>query len=227
MAIGPMGERMGGFKRFCLAVWSLAGLFAVAALAATWFGPWADRASALMVLDGWVIAVEACGALLVLGLLVTLLRALLKRRVRTVEVVTVDGGVISVTKDAIASQAAHVVEADGTCEAARVIVDAKRRGHVRVHVRVLPLGGVDVVEKGAELHQELLDGLAAVCGDKVEDVSLEFVTPASYKDAPAPAPAAASGDVAAQAVPVEADVADSTSEITVPMGSGLGASKEA
>ena len=219
---------MSGFKRFCLAVWSLAGIFAVAALAATWFGPWSASASALMVLDGWVIAVEVCLALLALGLLVTLLRALFSRKVRSVEVVTVDGGVISVTKDAIASQAKHIVEADGSCEASRVNVDAKARGHVRVQVRVLPLGGVDVVEKGAELHQSLIDGLAAVCGDKVEDVSLEFVTPASYKDVSAPAPMAAVEIPDVEPVPAEAvATVDTTSEITVPMGTAQGANKEA
>ncbi len=221
---------MGGFKRLCLALWSLASAFVLVALGLTWVGPWRDVMSSLMCVDAWFYAVEICFVVAMAGLVVTLLRALFSRRVRTVEVVTVDGGVISVAKEAIASQAAHVVEADGTCVASKVSVSAKPRGHVRVHVRVTPREAVDVVEKGAELHTELVSGLAAVCGDKVENVSLEFVTPESVRFA-APAPADAAKDAETDEAPVAVEVSigapDSTSEITVPMGGTVSAGKEA
>lgn len=217
---------MSVFKRLCAIVFVLADLAALAALALTWYGPWTSAASALFAVGEYSLAVVACLAISAFGLLVLLLRALFSRRtVRTVEIATVDGGVISVTRDAIAAQASHIVEADGTCAAARVRVDAKARGHVRVHVRVLPHETVDVVAKGAELHEELIDGLAAVCGDKVEDVSLEFVEPESVTLASAPE------DEAGQAAPEAGQVApatpDSTSEITVSMGPARDAEREA
>lgn len=217
---------MSVFKRLCAIVFVLADLAALAALALTWYGPWTSAASALFAVGEYSLAVVACLAISAFGLLVLLLRALFSRRtVRTVEIATVDGGVISVTRDAIAAQASHIVEADGTCAAARVRVDAKARGHVRVHVRVLPHETVDVVAKGAELHEELIDGLAAVCGDKVEDVSLEFVEPESVTLAAAPE------DDAGQAAPEAGQVApatpDSTSEITVSMGPARDAEREA
>lgn len=213
---------MSVFKRLCAIVFVLADLAALAALALTWYGPWTSAASALFAVGEYSLAVVACLAISAFGLLVLLLRALFSRRtVRTVEIATVDGGVISVTRDAIAAQASHIVEADGTCAAARVRVDAKARGHVRVHVRVLPHETVDVVAKGAELHEELIDGLAAVCGDKVEDVSLEFVEPESVTLAPAPE------DEAGQAAPAPAGTPDSTSEITVSMGPARDAEREA
>lgn len=227
---------MGGFKRLCLAVWSLAGVFTLAALGLTWAGPWTDVASALMVINGYWMALEVCFCITAVGFVVTLLRALFSRRVKTVEVTTVDGGVISVTRAAIASQASHIVEADGSCAAARVSVSAKPRGHVRVHVRVLPHESVDVVEKGAQLHEELCLGLAAVCGDKLEDVSLEFVEPEAVTTAVQAAPAEyeadeavadAAGAVAITAVAVEPGAADSTSEITVPMGASHDGAREA
>ena len=217
---------MRGFKRLCTVIFVLADLFALAALALTWYGPWTDAATALLYLEPYAIAILVCLVVSALGLLVLLVRALFAgKRVRTVEVATVDGGVISVTRDAIAAQASHIVEADGSCVAARVRVDAKPRGHVRVHVRVLPRQTVDVVAKGAELHTELIDGLAAVCGDTVENVSLEFVEPESVTltaqdeagEAPvegAPEPAAASPE-------------DTTSEITVSMGPARDTEKEA
>lgn len=217
---------MSVFKRLCAIVFVLADLAALAALALTWYGPWTSAASALFAVGEYSLAVVACLAISAFGLLVLLLRALFSRRtVRTVEIATVDGGVISVTRDAIAAQASHIVEADGTCAAARVRVDAKARGHVRVHVRVLPHETVDVVAKGAELHEELIDGLAAVCGDKVEDVSLEFVEPESVTLA------SAQEDEAGQAVPEAGQAApaapDSTSEITVSMGPARDAEREA
>ena len=217
---------MRGFKRLCTVIFVLADLFALAALALTWYGPWTDAATALLYLEPYAIAILVCLVVSALGLLVLLVRALFAgKRVRTVEVATVDGGVISVTRDAIAAQATHIVEADGSCVAARVRVDAKPRGHVRVHVRVLPRQTVDVVAKGAELHTELIDGLAAVCGDTVENVSLEFVEPESVTltaqdeagEAPvegAPEPAAASPE-------------DTTSEITVSMGPARDTEREA
>lgn len=217
---------MSVFKRLCAIVFVLADLAALAALALTWYGPWTSAASALFAVGEYSLAVVACLAISAFGLLVLLLRALFSRRtVRTVEIATVDGGVISVTRDAIAAQASHIVEADGTCAAARVRVDAKARGHVRVHVRVLPHETVDVVAKGAELHEELIDGLAAVCGDKVEDVSLEFVEPESVTLA------SAQEDEAGQATPEAGQAApaapDSTSEITVSMGPARDAEREA
>lgn len=217
---------MSVFKRLCAIVFVLADLAALAALALTWYGPWTSAASALFAVGEYSLAVVACLAISAFGLLVLLLRALFSRRtVRTVEIATVDGGVISVTRDAIAAQASHIVEADGTCAAARVRVDAKARGHIRVHVRVLPHETVDVVAKGAELHEELIDGLAAVCGDKVEDVSLEFVEPESVTLA------SAQEDEAGQAAPEAGQAApaapDSTSEITVSMGPARDAEREA
>ena len=208
---------MSVFKRLCAIVFVLADLAALAALALTWYGPWTSAASALFAVGEYSLAVVACLAISAFGLLVLLLRALFSRRtVRTVEIATVDGGVISVTRDAIAAQASHIVEADGTCSASRVRVDARARGHVRVHVRVLPHETVDVVAKGAELHEELIEGLAAVCGSTVEDVSLEFIEPESVTVAGPDDEGEAHGSARAADKAAEPD---STSEITVSMGS--------
>lgn len=213
---------MSGFKRLCKVVFALAGLFSLGALGLTWLGPWRDVASALMVVDGYWYALQACFAVTAIGLVIMLFQGLFARKTRTVQVATVDGGAITVTREAIASQAEHIVEADGTCTASRVHVDAKPRGHVRVAVRVLPHETTDVVVKGAQLHEELMQGLSAVCGNTVEDVSLEFVEPRSYTDARADADEDGFADVSAEDVAEaeqgQAAAADSTSEITVPMG---------
>ena len=217
---------MRGLKRLCTVIFVLADLFALGALTLTWYGPWTDAATSLLYLEPYALAVFACLVVSGLGLLVLLVRALFAgRRVRTVEVASVDGGVISVTRDAIAAQASHIVEADGICTAARVRVDAKPRGHVRVHVRVLPRQTVDVVAKGAELHTELVDGLAAVCGDTVENVSLEFVEPESVTLAAQEEGAGPAAEAAPE--PAAASPDDTTSEITVSMGPARETEREA
>lgn len=207
-------------KRLCTAACSLAALFALAAFGLTWYGPWTGRASALFSVRAYSLAVQACVVVAVAGALVALVRALLSRRTRTVEVARVDGGSITVTRDAIAAQAAHVVEVDGTCVADRVRVDAKPHGDVRVHVRVLPRRPMDVVARGTQLHHELLEGLAVVCGSTVRSVGVEFVQPESDDDGTSgpesveqrvAEPAAAPDDAFAPE-PVAA-------EITVPMAS--------
>ena len=214
---------MRGFKRLCTVLFVLADLFVIGALFLTWYGPWKDEASALLYLEPYAIAVIVCLCVSLFGLLVLLARALFSgSQVRTIEVASVDGGIISVTRDAIAAQASHIVEADGTCTAARVRVDAKPRGHVRVHVRVLPHKTVDVVAKGAELHEELIDGLAAVCGNTVENVSLEFVEPEAVTVS-LPEEETAEREGGTSQAPSE----DTTSEITVSMGSGRDPEREA
>lgn len=216
---------MSGLKRLGTVVFVLANALAIAALSLTWFGPWTKEASALFNLEPYAVAVLVCLSVSALGMIILLGRALFARRtVRTVEIATVDGGVISVTRDAIAAQASHIVEADGSCTAARVRVDAKQRGHIRVHVRVLPHETVDVVVKGAELHEELIDGLAAVCGDKVEDVSLEFVEPESVTVSSAQDE---EGEATVEQPRREAPVPDTTSEITVSMSPAREAEREA
>lgn len=220
---------MSGFKRFCMGVFSLVGLFATAACALTIFGPWRDQAMTLFVINEYARAVEVCLIVLAVGLLVMLLRAIFSRQVKVVQISTVDGGTISVTRDAIAAQATHIVEKDGTCSADKVRVKAKKRGNVRVYVRVLPHATVDVVAKGSQLHADLEEGLRAVCGDKVRDVSLEFVEPEAVTTAIVTPEAAGAYEEASQQVDEAYAVAepesstdatpthDRSSEITVSM----------
>ena len=48
---------MGGFKRFCMFVFSLSGLLCLAAFVLTWLGPWTAQASALFSLPEYYTTV--------------------------------------------------------------------------------------------------------------------------------------------------------------------------
>lgn len=176
---------MGFFKRLCLFVFGLAGLLALTALVLPWFGPWTSEATALLGVDEYYIAVEALVLVTALGCLVCLLRSIFKRNRKTVIVAKEGGDQITVTRDAIASQATHVIEEDGAYAAKRVSVWAKKRGHVRVAARVQPQMTVDTVAAGRDLHDRLVAGLTTVCGDNVDSVDLEFLNAAEYAPTPA------------------------------------------
>lgn len=219
---------MGWFKRLCLIVFGLVGICALAALSLPWVGPWTAEAAALVADDTYFNVLVGAVAITGVGLLFCLLRGLFAPRNRkSVVISTLDGGQITVTRTAIASQARHIVERDGTCLAAATHVRAKKRGHVRVGVRVTPLHALNVVEKGAELHDELVSGLATICADKLEEVSLDFTDPQDFEEPAddyeerylrpsADVPAAEAPEAGPEPRAREAE-ADGAGEIVVPM----------
>ncbi len=160
---------MSGFKRFCYILYVLASAFVFLALALTWFGPWTHQATNLLFTKPYLIALNACAAISIFGLVVVLFRALFIRKTVKLTVATVEGGTISVTKDAISSQAAHIIEEDGTCLAHRVNVQISKNNSVAVQIDILPKEPVDVTAKGSEFYNALQSGLAIVCGFSPKD----------------------------------------------------------
>lgn len=220
---------MGVFRRICILVFSLAGICTLAALGLAWVGPWQAEAKAL-ILDNNVYfqVLEVLFCITAAGLLVDLLRAIFTRNRKTVLVSKDGGDEVSISRDAISSQATHVIEEDGRYVAKRVSVKAKKRGHVRVYARVQPVETVDVTSAGEELHDRLGRGLEKVCGEKVDSVHLEFVDPQEFvpeggtsvlpQGEPEPlanvAPDPAEDDEETEA---ESPMADAAGGITVPI----------
>lgn len=171
---------MSGFKRFCYILYVFASAFVFLALALTWFGPWTYQATNLLFTKPYLIVLNVCAAISIFGLVVILFRALFIRKTVKLTVATVEGGTISVTKDAISSQAAHIIEEDGTCLAHRVNVQISKNNSVAVQIDILPKEPVDVTVKGPELYSALQSGLAIVCGPCVSSINLSFIKPSSF-----------------------------------------------
>lgn len=221
---------MGVFRRICILIFSLAGICTLAALGLAWVGPWQQEAQALILQnDLYFQVLEVLFCITATGLLVDLLRGLFTRNRKTVLVTKEGGDEVSVSRDAIASQATHVIEEDGRFVAKRVSVKAKKRGHVRVYARVQPAETVDVTSAGEELHQRLDTGLEKICGEKVDSVRLEFVdaqeyvpeggspvsfAPVATAEPLAPAPAPVADDEAGEDEPAQAVASEG---ITVPI----------
>ena len=169
---------MGGFKRFVFVVYGLAGTAAFAALGLSWYGPWVRQVASLMGTDWFYRAVAGLSVAGAFGTLLILLIGLFSSRSDVIRVNLPDGGHVTVTRDAVSSRAATIVEADGTCVADDVVVRAKRRrGGVRVFVRVCPMSSIDVMHRADELREELRYGLASLVGDRLRSVDLEFTEP--------------------------------------------------
>ncbi len=169
---------MNWFKRLCLFVFGVSGILSVGALALTWVGPWTTQLRGMLEIRWFFITLEVLVCVTGIGLLGCVLKSLFApRNPKETIVADVDGGRITVTRAAIASQTRYVIERDGTCIASTVRVRVRKRGHVRVFARVRPRRPINVVEKGEELYAELQEGLAYVCGDTVQSIDVVFSEP--------------------------------------------------
>ena len=170
---------MNWFKRLCLFVFGVSGILSLVALSLVWVGPWTTQARTLITENRWYfVALEVLVCIAAAGLLICVLKSLFTpRNPKESIVVELDGGHITVTRQAIVSQTKHIIEADGTCTPLSVHVRLRKRGNVRVHARVRPNAPIDVVERGALLHTELTQGLAKVCGDSVRSIDILFTNP--------------------------------------------------
>lgn len=209
---------MGGLRRFILFVFSLAGIACLAALALPWFGLFPDEIAMLEGLDWYVTAVEVCLAMTAAWLAFELLRSLFSRKRRDViSVMDVDGGAITVTKSAVASQAAHIVEALGVGEARSVDVSASRSGQVRVDVKVTPFESIDVTDEAPTLHEGLVAGLSAMVGEHLGAVNVEFLEPQHASSLVVLDEQDEGDEDEADAGEEPAASSDDTGDITIPM----------
>lgn len=206
---------MGGFRRFILFVFSLAGIACLAALALPWFGLFPDEIAMLEGYDWYVMAVEVCLGMTAAWLVFELLRSLLSRKRRdAISVMDVDGGAITVTKSAVASQAGHIVEALGVGEARSVDVSASRSGVVRVDVKVTPFESIDVTDEAPTLHEGLVAGLSAMVGEHLGAVNVEFLEPQHSSSLVTLEEDEESDE---ENAPAQGSGADDTGDITIPM----------
>lgn len=169
---------MNWFKRLCLFVFGIAGLLSLAALCLTWVGPWTSQARSMLELQWYMIVLEVLVCISAVGLIVCVFLPLFyPRNPRESVVAEVEGGTITVTRAAIISQTRHIVEADGTCVASTVRVRMKKKGNIRINLRVTPHHPVDVVKRGELLYAQLGEGLSHVCGDSVKSIAIVFNEP--------------------------------------------------
>lgn len=218
---------MGGFRRFVLFVFSLAGIACLLALALPWFGLFPDEIALLEEQGAYIGAVEVCLGMTAAWLVFGLGRSLFSRRDNAITVMDIDGGNITVTRSAVASQASHIVEALGLGVAKDVDVSASKRGPVHVVVKVTPYESIDVTSEAPVLHEALVTGLTAMCGKRLGAIDVEFLEPQQASSLVVPAEEdAETSDEGEAPAPAEGGDAgltpDDTGDITIRMSGERG-----
>lgn len=222
---------MGGFRRFVLFLFSLTGLLCIAILGIPWFGYGTRQISNLIYLEGFWVVLEVTVAMTVCFLVFNLGRALFSRkRNDTIKVMSLDGGEITVTKSAVASQVTHIVEALGLGTTKDVSVEDAKDGTVTVDAKIVPQDSIDITSEAPVLHDALVTGLGAMCGEKLGKVSIEFLEPKhgsslvvpvpEEPEVPKSAPQSAVEEKPLEEVsgPVDTtDATDATGDITIPI----------
>ena len=209
---------MGGFKRIVLFLFSLAGLFALAMLALPAFGIGETEISAFLSYDAAYVALEVCLGMTAAWLVFNLLRSIFSRRPKAaISVMNIEGGAITVTRNAVASQAGHIVEALGLGIAKDVEVRASKHGIVTVDVHVMPYESVDITSEAPVLHEALVTGLSAMCGECLGDINVEFLEPQRGTSLVVPVEEDDEGEGASEHQSAAAASAESTGDITIPM----------
>ena len=171
---------MGGFRRFLLFVVSLAGI-ACAVVPLVAMAPratdFASMVETLASYRGAELGYLVCALVTLTWCAANLIRAIFSRRDSAISVMSVGGGTITVARSAVASQASHIVEALGVGTASSVDVRCGAHGPVRVRVRVTPYESIDVTSEAPVLHEGLVAGLTAMCGERLGAVDVEFLEP--------------------------------------------------
>lgn len=168
---------MSKFRKFLLIVFALATAFTICVLGLPWLHIYTREIAALLTeYPVFFIVVETTAAISLAGAAFCFLKALFgPKNSDSILVAQIDGDDITVTRTAIASQATHIVEDTGQFKVKSCKVKAKRTGHVKVYLRIMPEGTCDVLERSVELHDSLSRGLALLCGNEIEAIEIEFL----------------------------------------------------
>lgn len=209
---------MSVFKRLVLFVFSLAGLLCLAILGMPWFGYGNQGLADLIYIDAFWIVLEVTLVMSVCFFVFNLGRALFSRkRHDTIKVMSIDGGEITVTKTAVSSQAGHIIEALGIGTAKDVEIKPNKNGVVDVDTKVLPYESIDVTAEAPIVHDALVTGLSAMCGEKLGNVSVEFLEPERGSSLVEFDDDDTDTDATSDASAAPSAASDATGDITIPM----------
>ena len=106
-------------------------------------------------------------------------------------------------------------------------VSASKRGPVHVVVKVTPYESIDVTSEAPVLHEALVTGLTAMCGERLGAIDVEFLEPQQASSLVVPAEEdAETSDEGEAPAPAEGGDAgltpDDTGDITIRMSGERG-----
>lgn len=165
-------------KRMCLLIYSISSLIGVGILAALWFPlyPLLPFIAWLMYMP-WFYVLEAILLGIVgFGILFTLFKAVTSPGENAQLHVSREGGCISISKSALQSDIAHIINSHKgmTLIKAKVRISGKKNPQVKVHVKVDPGSNIKLNDLGATLQSEIAQSLENFTGHPLSSIHIAF-----------------------------------------------------
>ena len=171
---------MGIFKRLCMLIYALTGIFFFGSLLAASYDATSTYALYVFRLSFVQQLMKIAPFIIVFGCVIMLLRAIFTRNRKVVIISKAKDNKITVSLRAIESQAKHVIEEDGRFCVVRLYVKSAKYGHIRVNVRIQPEETEDLLTASDELKSKLYAGLSVIVGNHIDSVNLEFAQAKNY-----------------------------------------------
>lgn len=171
---------MGIFKRLCMLIYALTGIFFFGSLLAASYDATSTYALYVFRLSFVQQLMKIAPFIIVFGCVIMLLRAIFTRNRKVVIISKAKDNKITVSLHAIESQAKHVIEEDGRFCVVRLYVKAAKYGHIRVNARIQPEETEDLLTAADELKSKLYAGLSVIVGNHIDAVNLEFAQAKNY-----------------------------------------------
>lgn len=171
---------MGIFKRLCMLIYALTGIFFFGSLLAASYDATSTYALYVFRLSFVQQLMKIAPFIIVFGCVIMLLRAIFTRNRKVVIISKAKDNKITVSLHAIESQAKHVIEEDGRFCVVRLYVKSAKYGHIRVNARIQPEETEDLLTASDELKSKLYAGLSVIVGNHIDSVNLEFAQAKNY-----------------------------------------------
>lgn len=171
---------MGIFKRLCMLIYALTGIFFFGSLLAASYDATSTYALYVFRLSFVQQLMKIAPFIIVFGCVIMLLRAFFTRNRKVVIISKAKDNKITVSLRAIESQAKHVIEEDGRFCVVRLYVKSAKYGHIRVNARIQPEETEDLLTASDELKSKLYAGLSVIVGNHIDSINLEFAQAKNY-----------------------------------------------
>lgn len=171
---------MGIFKRLCMLIYALTGIFFFGSLLAASYDVTSTYTLYVFRLSFVQQLMKIAPFIIVFGCVIMLLRAIFTRNRKVVIISKAKDNKITVSLRAIESQAKHVIEEDGRFCVVRLYVKSAKYGHIRVNARIQPEETEDLLTASDELKSKLYAGLSVIVGNHIDSINLEFAQAKNY-----------------------------------------------
>lgn len=171
---------MGIFKRLCMLIYALTGIFFFGSLLAASYDATSTYTLYVFRLSFVQQLMKIAPFIIVFGCVIMLLRAIFTRNRKVVIISKAKDNKITVSLRAIESQAKHVIEEDGRFCVVRLYVKSAKYGHIRVNARIQPEETEDLLTTSDELKSKLYAGLSVIVGNHIDSINLEFAQAKNY-----------------------------------------------